>query len=64
MKIYSSILDEDIATEVQTKNFDSNRTNDSTVTRNMRMTSESPLESGASLKGMNDTERGNNGNNI
>ena len=49
-----------MATEVPTKNLDSNMTNDPAVTRNMSITSESPLEIGASLKGMNITEKGNN----
>ena len=62
--MHYSIPDEDMATEVQTKNLDGNTTKNSAVTLNISITSESPLESGASLKGMNDTERGNNGNNI
>ena len=49
-----------MATEVHTKNLDSNTTNDSAVTLNMSITSEPTLESGASLKGMNITEKGNN----
>ena len=64
VKLHYSIPDEDMATEVQTKNLDSNMTNDSAVTLDMSITSESPLESGASLKGMNITEQGNNGNYI
>ena len=51
-----------MATEVQTRNLDGNMTNDSAVTRNMSITSKSPLESGASLTGMNITEKGDNGN--
>ena len=46
-------------TEAPTKNLDSNTTNDSAVTLNLSLTSESPLESGASLKGMNVTDKGN-----
>ena len=53
-----------MATEVQTKNLDSNMTNDSAVTLNMSITSESPSESGASLKNMNITQKDNNGNYI
>ena len=49
-----------MTTEVQTKNLDSNTTKDSVVALNMSVTSESPLDSGASLNGMNITEKGNN----
>ena len=59
VKIHYSIPDEDMATEVHTKNLDSNTTNDSAVTLNMSITSEPTLESGASLKGMNITDKGN-----
>ena len=60
VNIHYYIPDEDIATELHTKNLDGNTKNDSAVTLNMSITSESPLESGASLKGMNITEKGNN----
>ena len=60
VKLHYSIPDEDMATEVQTKNLDSNTTKDSVVALNMSVTSKSPLDSGASLKGMNITEKGNN----
>ena len=53
-----------MSTEVQTKNLDGNTTKDSAVTLNISITSESPLESGASLKNMNITEKGNNVNYI
>ena len=59
VKIHYSIPDEDMATEVHTKNLDSNTTDDSAMTLNISITSESPMESGA-LKGMNITHKGNN----
>ena len=49
-----------MATEVHTKNLDGNMTKDSAVTHNMSITSASPLESSASLKGKNITDKGNN----
>ena len=49
-----------MTTELHTKNFDGNTTNDSAVTLNISVTSESALESGVSLKGMNITHKGNN----
>ena len=48
-----------MATEVHTKNLDSNTTDDSAMTLNISITSESPMESGA-LKGMNITHKGIN----